>query len=142
MKFKSKQEIFDYVVQKLIEQGGKSTSEGCAYRGDYGRKCPIGWLIPDEAYISIIEGMPWCEIVSHAETNATYSSVIKAVYDDIDPSSGVDNTFLSDMQIAHDDSDSDGWDAQMEIKLFSFAMKYDLDASVLVRDGRISSKRN
>ena len=46
------QEIFDYVIQRLLEQGKRSMAEeeGCKYRGDGGTRCALGWLIPDARY--------------------------------------------------------------------------------------------
>lgn len=46
----SLQEIFDFVVTKLREQGEPSldpVSNACLYRGPNGRKCAAGWLLPD-----------------------------------------------------------------------------------------------
>ncbi len=45
----SKQEIFDFVVNKLLDQGHGSTDERgrCMYRADNGSRCAIGWLMPD-----------------------------------------------------------------------------------------------
>ena len=60
----SKQHIFDRVWNGLKEQGFvQSMSEvkdfgpRCAYRGDEGRKCAAGHLIPDEDYNPAYEGM-------------------------------------------------------------------------------------
>jgi hypothetical protein len=48
----TRQEIFDYVVQRLLQQGKRSMTgeEGCKYRGDGGTRCALGWLIPDDLY--------------------------------------------------------------------------------------------
>lgn len=59
---KTKQEIFDEVVKGLASQGFKQSllpekdGGGCAYRGDHGRKCAVGHLIPDEKYSKAFEG--------------------------------------------------------------------------------------
>jgi len=51
------QAVFDNVVAALAAQGGPSRADlpdtaggGCAYRGDYGRKCAVGHLIRDDEY--------------------------------------------------------------------------------------------
>jgi len=47
------QEIFDKAYLGLKSQGFiRSVSSGisCVYRGPEGRKCAVGWLIPDEKY--------------------------------------------------------------------------------------------
>lgn len=61
----TKQEIFDKAVAGLASQGFERSVinddahiDFCAYRGDGGRRCAIGWLIPDELYSSAFEGEP------------------------------------------------------------------------------------
>ena len=55
------QEIYDTAVAGLASQGFQpayNTDYGgpsCAYRGTEGRKCAIGWCIPDELYVPEIE---------------------------------------------------------------------------------------
>lgn len=45
------QEVFDFAVSKVIEQGAPAISErGCLYRAPHGRKCALGHLIPDSLY--------------------------------------------------------------------------------------------
>lgn len=48
----TKQEIFDFVVEKLRAQGCASVNPfgRCLYRGPDGLKCAIGHMIPDELY--------------------------------------------------------------------------------------------
>lgn len=57
----TRQEIFDKAWTGLKSQGFvKSQSEsasGCAYRGDYGLRCAVGWCIPDNAYSAKFEGV-------------------------------------------------------------------------------------
>ena len=58
--FKTKQEIFDAVCKGLAAQGfQRSVSRAfavCRYRGEGGRKCAIGHLIPDDKYSIELEG--------------------------------------------------------------------------------------
>jgi hypothetical protein len=46
------QQLFDTIVKALKAQGWKRSLAknglGCAYRGEHGRKCAIGHIIPDE----------------------------------------------------------------------------------------------
>lgn len=52
------QETFDMVVQGLASQSWERSDRGsipCYYRGLEGRKCAVGWLIPDEAYTDDME---------------------------------------------------------------------------------------
>ena len=53
----TRQETFDLVIQKMIEQGEKcSERDQCLYRGLQGRKCAAGVLIPDCYYEQSMEG--------------------------------------------------------------------------------------
>ena len=52
------QNIFTSVVHHLQKQGVRSLDNGdaCAYRGERGRKCAIGAIIPDRLYHEHMEG--------------------------------------------------------------------------------------
>lgn len=51
------QEVFDYAVGHIVEQGRLSASwVGCAYRGEGNTRCPVGWFILDELYSPSMEG--------------------------------------------------------------------------------------
>lgn len=54
----SRQEIYDTVKKHLLSQGAKSIdSNGIAsLRGNDGRKCAVGCLIPDDKYTENMEG--------------------------------------------------------------------------------------
>lgn len=59
---KTRQEIFDIAYRGLASQGFEKSVDGagwyplCRYRGYNGRRCAIGWCIPDEKYNGDIEG--------------------------------------------------------------------------------------
>lgn len=77
----------------LLEQGGPATTLDrigealCAYRGDNGRKCAVGCLIPDSEYDPYIEGLG-------------VGTIGKKYF----PKSlmGIDRAFLAKMQSIHD----------------------------------------
>ena len=51
------QEVFDYSVSKVIEQGAPSLrGTACVYRAMNGNKCAFGHLIPDSLYEPHFEG--------------------------------------------------------------------------------------
>lgn len=55
------QELFNIVSAHLLKQNSKSTTrvewdDHCVYRGDDGKKCAIGCLIPDDKYSTDMEG--------------------------------------------------------------------------------------
>ena len=58
---KTQQEIFDETTRFLFTQGGPSIGETtCAYRGKNGRKCAVGYWIPDSHYSPAIESQGVC----------------------------------------------------------------------------------
>ena len=73
------QEVFDFAVGKVIEQGAPALSADnfCAYRGDLGRKCAFGHLIPDSLYESRFEGSSAYAILCH-NVGSRYSSRLAA----------------------------------------------------------------
>lgn len=109
-----RQEAFEKAVRGLAGQGWErsvTTQEGpytqCCYRGDGGRKCAIGHLIPDEDYSPRMEGgaITWPQVL---ETCGLSSA---------------DRGFAVDMQIAHDRAESP---EGMLRNYREFAEQYDL----------------
>jgi hypothetical protein len=100
-----KQEVFDIVVDHLRKQGQPSIgSQGsCAYRGDKGRRCAIGVLIPDSKYSSSLELASVTRIMNLDDEPWTP--------DEIFPEHFYEKTFkelLQDLQTVHDTDVS--WD--------------------------------
>ncbi len=61
------QAVVDKILKHLWDQERVSTSsyaKGCAYRGRDGTKCAIGILIPEEVYLSEMEGKGFNTICS------------------------------------------------------------------------------
>ncbi|MBB5408567.1 hypothetical protein HDG34_002504 [Paraburkholderia sp. HC6.4b] len=65
----TEQDVFDIAAWHLLDQGERAitmTAKGisgisgichlCSYRAPDGRRCPVGWLIPDEEYRECFEG--------------------------------------------------------------------------------------
>ena len=53
----TEQEVFDKVVNHLLEQKYQASYEGaCVYRAPDGASCAVGCLIPDELYDEEMEG--------------------------------------------------------------------------------------
>lgn len=92
MKIKhTRQEWVDLAVKGLASQGWKQSITlgewpSCAYRGENGCRCAIGWGIPDKAYHPSMEGHG-----AHL-----YATVSDALLVDGD-------RFLSQLQGVHDD---------------------------------------
>jgi hypothetical protein len=97
-----KQEAFDIVYKGVLSQGGRSMGYfigdkkelGCMYRGEKGRKCAIGWLIPDDKYDVKFD--------SETEYPANPMLVLKEV--------GIElpYDFVDELQDAHDDCEARG----------------------------------
>jgi hypothetical protein len=92
------QEIFDTVVAHLRKQGCKSLSydgRTCQYRGEAGRMCAAGCLIPDDMYTPDLECKTW----SHIE--------LKAIREHV----GEEHTrLIEDLQMVHDGTHPDAWE--------------------------------
>lgn len=90
-----RQLIFNQVKAHLFAQGGPSMRGGAlGYRGENGRKCAIGALIPDELYEPAMEGLAiGCQPARGVVTAAL--GVEQIEYTDI--------LFLQMLQGAHDD---------------------------------------
>lgn len=88
-----KQEILNKAVAGLASQRfERSETEeqvigiSCRYRGDSGRKCAVGWLIPDEAYMPRMEKL-MAETIAFTVLGIQESTTID---------------FLGELQEAHD----------------------------------------
>lgn len=51
----NKQDVFDVVAWQMLRQNAQSIAPGpgstkCMYRAPDGKRCAVGWLIPDEVY--------------------------------------------------------------------------------------------
>ena len=65
----SPQAVFDATVSHLARQGGPSIKRNdgswtCMYRGSQGRRCSVGFWIPDEAYDRRMEKTPVTEALN------------------------------------------------------------------------------
>ena len=82
------QEVFDIVAVHMLKQKSRSVNchpdsgDKCAYRGDDGRKCAAGCLIPDKVYDSKYEDILWQDLVldhdfphNHAELIAKLQQI-------------------------------------------------------------------
>ena len=75
------QEVFDFAVGKVIEQGAPAINgDGCAYRNHLGQKCAFGHLIPDSLYKHSFENVTAVGILTEglSKTNLQYSPALAA----------------------------------------------------------------
>ncbi len=111
---KNNQEVFDFVVGKIREQGCKSIGEDfCAYRGPNGLKCAAGWLIPDEEYTPEME--EWGGIAQD-NVKKGYASIAKEYF----AAKGYDTDLVIALQRSHDNI----YNENSEIIAKNFGLKY------------------
>jgi hypothetical protein len=108
------QEVFDTVATHLLTQKERSVNEynKCMYRGDGGKMCAVGVLIPDESYDDRMEFSPVESILER------YDALMF-----LKPHMSI----LSELQTIHDYSDPRMWLNCLE----SLAFKYKLKTNVL-----------
>lgn len=115
----NKQEVFNLVYEKLMQQGCQSLTESgmCAYRGEFGAKCAIGHLVDDET------AEAWDGKV-HVEGGSTEikSVLIPPKYEWMH---GMLD-FLGDLQIAHDSATCD-FRSEFQVGMVKVAHRYKLE---------------
>ena len=128
--FSSRQEIFDYVTPLLFAQGERSMLEGgttCAYRGEHGMRCAVGFLIPDELYYHGLEGKSAMDV----DITKLLNNVVTRQRQNL-------CLFLTDLQDVHD-----GWTSGEKADLFhrfqTLAINYKLDRTVLSSIGMVEN---
>lgn len=104
------QEAFDIALNGILSQGGPSQRGGtgarnthCLYRGPEGRKCAIGWLIPDDEY------------QVHFEEGS-----LGDVYEACPSLDGLDDDILDRIQRAHDNAAIDAGRGQPQTDMAIF----------------------
>lgn len=130
-KYSSLQEVYDTAVAGMASQGFQpayNTDYGgpsCAYRGTEGRKCAIGWCIPDELYVSEMEHKNIKAIL--ADNSYEFSNSLQGLF----PDSVSDNTLL-ELQKCHDNYVATGEGEAIDVvenirrDLREFGLKYNL----------------
>lgn len=100
------QEVFDQVVNHLLEQNQRSIFESsCVYFGPGGIKCAAGCLISDDEYVKDMEGNNWSEMIGKGYAPLTHGGLIKA------------------LQVVHDSYNPVEWKHQLDL----VATTFDLD---------------
>lgn len=108
------QQIFDFVVSNLLKQNAKSVmpvvdidySPSCSYRGEDGKKCAAGFLIPDDKYEPRFEHQSVCS-----------TPVIRAIIEDFDrhnKNHSRKQEFIRQMQSIHDTYEPEEWPHQFQ----------------------------
>ena len=120
MKFKSKQEIFEYVIKFLIKQGKRSYNENggeCMYRNPEGLMCAIGCILSDDVYSPKMEGKRVNYLIE------TYKHIPKYIKDN--------KYFLIYLQYLHDCTANWGINGLRKKVIVDFAKRHDLSIEFL-----------
>ena len=120
-----KQAAFNRSVKGLASQGFRRSTgnyngaSGCAYRGRDGRRCALGWLIPDKRYDRALENQvpDYCDELLVAVLGKKTRST-KTI------------SFLRYLQEAHDFSESPN---DMKMNLRNFAEEHKLKLPKVLR---------
>ena len=115
----TEQETFDIVVTNLRNQGCQSLDDefNCAYRGENGLKCAVGWLIPDDVYSEDMEGfsLSW-DINDEVNDNEIVAHVLEK--------QGHNISLASSLQKVHDNYDVDEWENQFIKIAHQYSLTY------------------
>ena len=104
-----KQKFFNTSYAGLRDQGFNMSEDfSCMYRSDNGRRCALGFLIPDDKYNQNIEGSGPGEVAHLIVGDDFDSDVVK---------------FFEDLQVCHDESSSS---EDMKWRLGKFAEEHNL----------------
>lgn len=96
------QEVYNTVKAHLIKQGDVSFDGrgDCAYRGDNGRSCAVGCLIPDDEYDFKMEGQTVDSLLDECDLELSH---------DLRGFLTTHRKLLKDLQWVHDDNDPSDW---------------------------------
>lgn len=128
------QTIFDLAVEHLAKQGGPSLESGgkCLYRHPNGRRCVVGFFIPDESYHSTMDKGPMGNSLDVYCLISSFSTDVPPWFEDHTP-------LLAALQDAHDAEEcrsdtEDGWNVPvLRDFLFDIAKDHALDPSAVGR---------
>lgn len=118
------QEAFTTAARHLLTQKERAIKSNfnnllvsmCAYRGEDGKKCAVGCLIPDELYLKEMEGWPVRRLVIDFPS-------IASLFKDVDVS------LLKKLQFLHDDPiETPHWSIQLRHFAKEFDLKWELES--------------
>jgi hypothetical protein len=123
---RSRQEMFDRSVRKVIAQGGRSENHlgRCAYSSP-GRRCAIGWLLSLEEIGEVCK--------RGFNTGASVQHLIRQELVGLNLEEA---DFLSDLQAAHDNARKENFSSSFIEKAARVADRYKLSKEELYRGAK------
>jgi len=117
----NKQEIFTTVKNHLLTQNKQCLDETgvCSYRANYGTKCAVGCLIPDDRYSPSIEG-------NHIHEESVRDAIPIFDYVDCGVEAHLNDmvNFCSDLQDIHDCSLPEEWPERLRTLASKEGLEY------------------
>ncbi|WP_395066127.1 hypothetical protein [Paraburkholderia silvatlantica] len=116
------QDVFDVIAWQLLRQNARATAfDGvkCMYRAPDGKRCAIGWIMPDEVYHKTIEFMGVRDIAQQMINTNYADAFARFLYRHMD--------LLRDLQEMHDARMPCDWPVAMRV----IAQRYHLNSSVI-----------
>jgi hypothetical protein len=117
-----RQAIFDFVWAALTQQGERCVEKDddyCIYRGDGGKCCAAGWMIPDSEYKQEWEGE---SVITPSECCDEWIVTGPSKWFE---AKGFDVQFISDLQDCHDLAEGD-FVPEFQGKMRKLAAEYNL----------------
>lgn len=127
------QQMYNFITTQLAIQGAPSTkinkggfATSCMYRGDHGRKCAVGHLIPDSMYSRDMDaGMSVSTLIENFPQLHMYLLADDVTVD-------VSKDFLGAMQSVHDQCPVSIWPDQFAKVGQRFGLQTEQDASFAI----------
>lgn len=144
MKYENLQQVFDTVARHLLEQGCRATrhdKEGsiCLYRNDFGMKCAVGCLIPDELYASCLEYLgPRTLFIRGCDKNRPEYGFITGIREQFSETLLNNDliSLLSELQAIHDQAETIEWRTLLWKVAYRNELRNDvLDPNLTGREG-------
>lgn len=121
-----KQDVFDVIGWHLLRQGTRATAfDGvkCLYRAPDGKRCAIGWIIPDEVYAKSLEFLGVRDLAARL-IETEHAAFARILYRHM--------PLLRDLQEMHDAHQPHEW----ALKLRVIAQRHNLNAKVVTHAER------
>lgn len=104
----NKQEVFDTTINHLYTQQERSTKSGtgCAYRGEGGKTCAVGYHIPDSMYIPEMDSMYEALKIDRDIDGLSAKDICKHFPNHVPSYFFEMQDLLTDLQVFHDNTEN------------------------------------
>ncbi len=123
----TRQDVFDIVAGCLLRQNARATAfDGvkCMYRAPDGKRCAIGWVMPDEVYHQTLEFLGVRDLAMQMINTNYADAFARFLYAHMD--------MLRDLQEMHDARQPSEWPVALHV----IAQRHCLNAETVTHCGR------